>query len=86
MGKKKVTYQLDEDLVRAVKIKAAREDKPDYLVVEEALRSHLDDWTAVFERIWARTAPLALSEEEAMAIALEEQRAYRSERRSAEAG
>lgn len=42
---------LDEDLLRAMKVAAAREDKTEYQVVEVALRKHLG-WD-VLERIRA---------------------------------
>jgi len=65
---------LDEELLRAMKVAAAREDKTEYQVVEDALRKHLG--YDVLERIWARAN---LSEEEATKIAVEEVRAYRKD-------
>ena len=76
MARRKTTLSLDEDLLRAIKIAAAREDKPEYVVVEEALRKHLG--FDVIERIQQRAA---LSEEEAVALAVDEVRAVRKARR-----
>lgn len=64
MAKKKTTLYADEDLLRAMRVRAAREDKADYQVFEEAMRSYLG--LEVLERIWSRD-PLA--EDEAMALA-----------------
>lgn len=75
-----MTYLVDEDLVRALKTRAVREGKPDYKVLDEALRAHLDEFS-VLDRIWDRAAETPLTEDEAMAIALETQREVRAELR-----
>ena len=72
MERRKTTIYLDPELLRATKVAAAREDKPEYAVVEEALRKHLG--FEVIERIQQRAN---LSEDEAMKLAYEEVRAYR---------
>ena len=76
--KRKVTLYLDEDVLRAARVRAARTDKRDSEVVEDALRSYLG-FEAV-ERVWARST---LSEDEAMALAVAETHAVRAERRAA---
>ena len=73
--RKKTTLYLDADLLRAAKVAAAREDRPEYQIVEEALRKHLG--MDVLERVWARSR---LDEEEANRLAVEEVRAHRRER------
>ena len=39
--KKKVTFYLDEDVLRAARVRAARSDTRDSEIVEEALRAYL---------------------------------------------
>jgi myo-inositol catabolism protein IolC len=75
--KQRVTLSLDRDLLRATRVAAARAGRRDSEVVEEALRSFLA--IGVLEEIW-RTRPAdapELTEEEAMALAVEEQHAHR---------
>ncbi len=67
MPRKKTTVYLDEDVLRATKVAAARQGKREYEVVEEALRRYLG--LELLERVWSRSD---LSEEEAMALAYEE--------------
>lgn len=73
--RKKTTMYLDADLVRATKVAAAREDRPEYQVVEEALRKHLG--LDLLQRVWARSG---LDEDEAMRLAVSEVRAHRRDR------
>lgn len=68
MPKARTTVTLDERVLRAVRIKAARTGRRDSEVIEEALRRDLG--LGVLERIWASAD---LDEDEAMRIALEEQ-------------
>jgi gamma-glutamyl:cysteine ligase YbdK (ATP-grasp superfamily) len=77
MPKTRTTVTLDEDVFRAVRIKAARTGKRDSQVIEEALRRDLglDDLAA----IWARVNPA--TEEKGLDLAAEELRAMREERR-----
>lgn len=77
-ARKKVTLYLDEDVLRAARVRAARADKRDSEVVEDALRSYLG--FDVVERIWARSS---LSEDEAMRLAVAETHAARRQRRAA---
>lgn len=77
MSKTRTTVTLDEDVFRAVKIKAARTGKRDSQVIEESLRRDLgvDD----LAEIWARITPA--SEDEGLELARDELRAMRRERR-----
>lgn len=50
--KKKATFYLPEDLLRATRVHAARTDKRESQVVEEALRAHLGYGAA--EEAWER--------------------------------
>jgi hypothetical protein len=76
--KKKVTFYLPEQLLRAARVHAARNDKRDSEVVEEALRSYLG--FGVVESAWARSD---LPEDEAMDLAVSEIHAMRKEKRAA---
>lgn len=77
MSKTRTTVTLDDDVFRAVKIKAARTGMRDSQVIEESLRRDLglDD----LAEIWAKVTPAA--EEEGMNLATDELRAMRRERR-----
>jgi hypothetical protein len=77
-SKKKVTFYLDEDVLRAARVHAARSDRRDSDVVEEALRQYLG--FDVVEQVWARSD---LGEDEAMALAASELHAMRDEKRAA---
>ncbi len=79
MGKTRTTVTLDEDVSRAVKIKAARTGKRDSQVIEESLRRDLGMDT--LEDIWARVKHIP--EREAMELAYAELHAMRRERRAA---
>jgi hypothetical protein len=68
MPKARTTVTLDEQVLRAVRIKAARTGRRDSEVIEEALRRDLG--LDLLERIWA-TADL--EEDEAMRLAVEAQ-------------
>lgn len=84
--RKKTTVYIDEGLLRAAKIAAARSGKREYEVFEEALRKHLG-FTEVVERIWAGISREdAPSEEEAARLAAEELAAVRAERGTRRAG
>jgi Ribbon-helix-helix protein, copG family len=72
MSKVRTTLTVDEDVLRAVKIAAAREGKGDSQVIEDALRRDLG--LDLLERLWARND---MSEEAAMALAVEAQHATR---------
>lgn len=78
MAKTRTTVSLEEDVFRAVKIKAARTGKRDSEVIEESLRRDLglDD----LAQLWAKVTPAP--EEEGMKVAYDELRAMRRERRA----
>ncbi len=72
MAKTRTTLTIDEDVMRAVKVKAARTGKRDGEVIEEALRRELG--LDLLDRLWARSD---LAEEEAVELAVEAQHASR---------
>jgi len=76
--KKKVTFYLPEDVLRATRVRAARADRRDSEIVEAALRAYLG--FEVVERVWARSD---LDEDEAMELAVSEIHAMRGEKRGA---
>jgi hypothetical protein len=76
--KKKVTLYVDGDVMRAARVRAARTDKRDSEVVEDALRAYLG--FDVLAGVWARSD---LSEDEAMRLAVEETHTARAEKRAA---
>ncbi len=76
MRKVRTTLTIDEEVLRAVKVRAARTGKGDSEVIEEALRRELG--LDLLDRIWAGTG---LSEGEARALAVEAQHATRRRRR-----
>lgn len=76
--KRKVTLYVDEDVLRAARVRAARTDKRDSEVVEAALRAYLG--FEVVASVWARSD---LGEDEAMRLAVEETHAVRAQRRAA---
>jgi hypothetical protein len=73
MAKQKATVYLDEDVLRAVRVHAARAGKRDSDVVESALRRYLG--IEALERIWEQDS--GLTEDEAMSLALEAVREVR---------
>ncbi len=84
--RKKTTVYIDEQLLRAAKVAAARAGKHEYQVFEEALQQHLGLAGAV-GRIWAGIRPDdAPSDEEAARVAAEEIAAVRAERSARRAG
>lgn len=76
MPKVRTTLTIDEEVFRAVKVRAARTGKGDSAVIEEALRRDLG--LDLLEGLWARNQ---LSEEEATQLAVEAQHATRRRRR-----
>jgi hypothetical protein len=75
MPKARTTVTLDERVLRAVRVKAARTGRRDSEVIEEALRRDLG--LDLLERIWASAD---LDEDEAMRIAVEAQHESRRRR------
>jgi hypothetical protein len=76
MARAKTTVYLDEELLRAAKVQAARTGRRDYEVFEEALRQYLG--LGVLEEVWNR---VDLPEEKAAGLAYRELRAARKARR-----
>ena len=74
MAKVKTTFYVDEDVIRAVRVSAARQGRPVSELVDEALRQ--STLTGIFGRI---AAHFDLDPDEAERIAVEEVRAARAE-------
>jgi hypothetical protein len=74
--KRNVTVYLDPEIARAAKVRAARLDKRDSEVIEDALRAHLG--IAALDEAQRLSA---LSEDEALELANAELHAARRERR-----
>ena len=76
MSKTRTTLTIDEDVLRAVKVRAARTGKADGEVIEDALRRDLG--MDLLDRLWAQND---LGEDEAVELAVEAQHATRPRRR-----
>jgi len=76
MPRVRTTLTIDEDVLRAVKVRAARTGRGDSEVIEEALRRDLG--LDLLERLWARNQ---LPKAEATKLAVEAQHATRRRRR-----
>jgi len=74
--KTRTTLTIDEDVLRAVRVRAARTGKGDSQVIEEALRRQLG--LDLLERIWENAD---LNEESALSLAVEAQHAARRRKR-----
>ena len=72
MAKVRTTLTIDEGVLRAVKIRAARTGRGDSEVIEEALRRDLG--LGLLERLWEQNR---VPEQEAVALAVEAQHATR---------
>jgi len=68
MPKQRTTVTLDEQVLRAVRVKAARTGRRDSDVIEEALRRDLG--LELLERVWAKAG---MDDDEALALAVEAQ-------------
>lgn len=75
MAKVRTTLTVDEDVLRAVKVHAARTGKGDSEVIEGALRRELG--FELLDRLWQRND---LAEDEALALGVEAQHATRPRR------
>jgi len=75
MTRVRTTLTIDEAVLRAVKVRAARTGKGDGEVIEEALRRELG--FDLLERLWQRND---LDEERALALGVEAQ--HKTRRRS----
>ena len=76
VSKTRTTLTIDEDVLRAVKVRAARLGKGDSEVIEEALRRDLG--LELLDRLWARND---LPEGVATELAVEAQHAGRRRQR-----
>jgi len=76
MAKVRTTLTIDEDVLRWIKVRAARTGKGDSQVIEESLRRDLG--LDLLEQLWERNQ---LSEERALELAVEAQHATRRRRR-----
>jgi hypothetical protein len=76
MARVRTTLTIDEDVLRAVKVRSARTGKGDSEVIEEVLRRELG--FDLLDRLWQRSD---LSEEQALALAVEAQHETRRRRR-----
>ena len=72
MPKTRTTLTIDEEVLRAVKLRAARSGKRDSEVIEEAVRRHLG--LELLDRLWARND---MPEDEAMELAVRAQHSTR---------
>jgi hypothetical protein len=76
MTKVRTTLTIDEEVLRAVKVRGARTGKGDSEVIEEALRRELG--FDLLERLWQRED---MGEEQALRLAVEAQHKTRTRRR-----
>jgi Ribbon-helix-helix protein, copG family len=76
MPKVRTTLTIDDEVLRWVKVRAARTGKGDSEVIEEALRRDLG--LDLLERLWDRND---MPEDEATELAVEAQHATRRRRR-----
>ncbi|HZO61557.1 MAG TPA: ribbon-helix-helix protein, CopG family [Gaiellaceae bacterium] len=76
MPKVRTTLTIEDEVLRAVKVRAARSGKGDSEVIEEALRRDLG--LDLLDKLWSRNS---LDEDEAIRLAVEAQHATRRRRR-----
>lgn len=76
MPKVRTTLTIDDSLLRAVKVRAARTGRGDSEVIEDAVRRDLG--RDLLDRMWERSE---LSEDQAMNLAVEAQHKTRPRRR-----
>jgi len=76
MPKVRTTVTLDEDVLRWVRVRAARQGKGDSQVIEESLRRDLG--LDLLERLWDKNR---MGEDDAMKLAIEAQHQTRPRRR-----
>jgi ribbon-helix-helix CopG family protein len=75
MPKVRTTLTLDAELMRMVKVRAARQGKGDSEVIEESLRRDLG--LEVLDRLWSKNR---MSEEDALQLGKEAQHSTRTRR------
>ena len=76
MAKVRTTVTLDEQVLRWVKVRAARKGKGDSEVIEESLRRDLG--LDLLDRLWSKNQ---MDEDQAMRLAVEAQHSTRPRRR-----
>jgi metal-responsive CopG/Arc/MetJ family transcriptional regulator len=76
VAKVRTTLTIDEEVLRAVKVRGARTGKGDSEVIEEALRRELG--FDLLERLWEQED---MGEERALQLAVEAQHKIRAHRR-----
>jgi Arc/MetJ family transcription regulator len=76
VAKVRTTLTIDDEVLRAVKVRAARAGKGDSEVIEEALRRELG--FDLLDRLWKRDD---LGEQQALELAVEAQHKTRTRRR-----
>lgn len=81
MAKVRTTVTIDEDVLKSVKIRAARTGVSDSAVIEGSLRRDLK--LDVLDELWANAT---MTEAEATALAVEAQHMTRPRRRASGAG
>ena len=81
MAKVRTTLTIDEDVLKWVRIRAARTGVSDSAVIEDSVRRDLK--LDVLDELWSEAS---LSETDASSLALEAQHATRPRRRGARAG
>lgn len=72
MAKTRTTLTVNEEVLRAVKVRAARTGKGESEVIEDALRRDLG--LDLMDRLWARND---MAEDDAMTLAIEAQQEAR---------
>jgi len=77
VSKVRTTVTLDEDVLRLIKVRAARLGKGDSQVIEESLRRDLG--LELLDRLWSENG---MDEAQAMKLAREAQHSTRSRRRA----
>ena len=77
MAKVRTTVTLDEEVLRLIKVRAARLGKGDSQVIEESLRRDLG--LELLDRLWSENR---MDGAQAMKLALEAQHSTRSRRRA----
>ncbi len=76
MARARTTLTIDADILRAVKVRAARSGKGDSEVIEEALRRDLG--LDLLDRLWSANN---LSDEEALGLGVKAQHETRTRQR-----
>jgi Ribbon-helix-helix protein, copG family len=76
MAKVRTTLTIDQEVLRAVKVRSARTGKGDSEVIEEAVRRDLG--LDLLERLWQRDD---IGDEQALALSVEAQHKTRPRRR-----